>query len=498
MYEENIWKEFVEFESRNYSLLNGKRTYLKKNYLHFDSKIWFPEKASKIQGILSDPHKVVKLKFDPFLKIKIKTPRYKYEEEIGDKELSTKVRPICFASHRDSLIYGYYSFALSKKYEEYLKNKDHGNSILAYRGIDGKCNIQFAKEAFEEIRDLETCTAVALDVSGFFDNIDHKILKEMWCKVIGMSDLPNDQYKIFRSITKFSYVNQTSLLKKLGITLKKLESPPGSLLRLIPGKNGLEKYRTLRKLNLITDNYFSNRERQFGIPQGSPISSLLSNIYFLDFDEKISNLGKEMQFSYRRYCDDILLICKNGNYKDIQKLVIDELNGLKLSVQDRKTEIVSFKKAKSGKIRGFNVRKMLKNPGCSEENCFKNVQYLGFEFSGQKIYLRSSSLSRYYRKMKAGVWNTVAMAYGKNEMGHHIFKKKLYQRYTHLGKRNFYRYALNASSETYTNSSGELKPGLNSPTIKRQLSNHFAVLVRTLEKKNRIRANIKKKEPKTL
>lgn len=492
MYKDKIWEEYVNLESRNYSISDGKKVFHKKSYLHFDSKIYFPKELERIKKIVSDPQRVKSTKFDPFLKINTKTPRYRYEEEINDYALSTKIRPICFASHRDALIYGFYSFALGKKYEEYIKDKEHRDSILAYRAINGKCNIQFAGEAFDEIRNKQNCVVLALDVSGFFDNIDHQVLKEKWCKVIGKKELPIDQYKIYRSVTKFSYVYQNSLLKNIGVDIKKLDKRPSSLLKLIPGKSGKEKFDYLRKHSLINDNYSSEKKRQFGIPQGSPISSLLSNIYFLDFDEKLFRIGKEMNFSFRRYCDDILIICEKGDYKEIQRLIISEIEKLHLSVQDKKTEIVSFEKTKTGKTRGLNLKKMIKSPGLEEEKYFKSIQYLGFEFNGQKIYLRSSSLSRYYRKMKSGVWNTVAMAYGKNEKGSHIFRKKLYERYTHLGKRNFYQYALNAASKEYKNSSNEIKKGLNSPSIKKQLSNHFAVLVRTLDKKNEARARMKK------
>ena len=41
----------------------------------------------------------------------------------------------------------------------------------------GKNNIEFANNAFEEIKRRKHCVAIALDISGFFDNLDHQRLK---------------------------------------------------------------------------------------------------------------------------------------------------------------------------------------------------------------------------------------------------------------------------------------------------------------------------------
>ena len=45
----------------------------------------------------------------------------------------------------------------------------------------------------------------------------------MLCKIIGEDDLPLDLYKVFRSLTKYSYINYTSFLKHFNINLRKFE-----------------------------------------------------------------------------------------------------------------------------------------------------------------------------------------------------------------------------------------------------------------------------------
>lgn len=74
------------------------------------------------------------------------------------------------------------------------------------------------------------------------------------------------------------------------------------------------------------------------------------------------------------------------------------------------------------------------------------------------------------------------MAYGKKSKREKISKKQLYFKYSHFGKRNFITYAQNAAKKEYTNSEGLVRPGLDSQSIKKQLSSHFAILENELRK----------------
>lgn len=508
LFTEKLWEAWSSQEEKLYKITrdksgNSQPKYLKKNYLHFDAKFWFPDRKEEIKKILQQGLKEYDRKnktynwraFRPFLKILVKTPRYKYQSDISSFELETKIRPICFASHVDSLLFGFYSFAITKKYEDYISMPDSniGECVLAYRSdLDGKCNIQFAKEVFELTKKRGQCSVIALDIKGYFDHIDHDILREKWCKVIRSEKLPPEQYKLFKEITQYSYVNKSSILKKYNVNINKIKNKPSSLLDVIPGKKDSEKYNRLREDRLIVKNNKSKKgtDRLAGIPQGSGMSALLSNIYLIDFDKDMYEKSKIENFVYRRYCDDILIICDSDKAKEIQEYTINKIKSdYKLTIQDKKVELTEFRQNSKGIIRAFNKKKMLEHgidftDGVSEQKFYKSLQYLGFEFNGQDIFIRSSSLSRYFRKLKGRIVKTVCMAYSSSSNPDVIWRKQLLHRYSHLGKRNFVRYAYNAAKSEYLNSNGELKIGMNSPAIKKQLGRHMDILSRNLEEKN--------------
>ncbi|MDX2003283.1 MAG: reverse transcriptase domain-containing protein [Chitinophagales bacterium] len=517
MFIEQLWEDWLARELVNYKEVNNPygvtvRKYLKKGYLHFDNRFWLPSRDKELKNILtnglriySKSHKNMEWwAFDPFVKILLKTPRYKYQNEKGYYDLETKVRPICFASHLDSLIFSYYSYYLTKEYEKYIKGQGFDTCVLAYRSDLEKSNIQFSKEVFDIIKAKGECSAVALDIKGYFDHIDHNILKAKWSKVIGHK-LPDDQLKIYKALTRYSYVNKHSILKKYQINLRKLRkqrNSPNTLLDIIPGVKDFEKYQQLRKDRLIITNNKPGKNGAFiGIPQGSPLSAVLSNIFLIDYDEEMTLKGQKEGFIYRRYCDDLLFVCDKGKEAELQEFAIRKIkNEYRLTIQQSKVDIISFLPNSKGFLRGFNKVKMLKNNiiEVTEKNerwLYKPLQYLGFEFDGQDVRIRSSSLSRYFRKMKSRIVKTISMAYSEKSKSDVIFKYKLYNLYTHIGKRNFLTYAYNASQVKYRNKNEIEKEGFGSPAIRKQISRHFAILRNTFHKKNEQRFNWKSKKP---
>lgn len=498
LYTDELWQRYYD------KVVDGKEEFAIKKYPQLDVFFDFKSESDKIKKLVSDLslNSIAKHSFLPFVKILTKTPRYRYQESEKRFGLDTKIRPIAFASHFDTYIYGFYSFALTEKYQEYIRNRKFDDCILAYRSdLDGKCNIQFAKEVFDVVKDRvqneKSCSAIAIDITGYFDNIDHAILKDKWCKILDVQELPIDQYKVYRSLTKYSYVSRDSLLKHFKINLNKHDKPWQSLLDLIPdninGSSFKNKFDLLRKRKLIVTNLPKKNIKNAclenrGIPQGSAMSAVLSNIYLIDFDDWLKRKSLELDFVYRRYCDDIIIICNTDDVKDINDKLVKEIEKYKVEIQSKKTELIEFKANSKGVVRAFNKSKILKNHTTvnsqNEQQYYKNLQYLGFEFNGQSIYIRPGSLSRYFRKMKARIVKSVMMAYSDNSRRDKILKKQIFERYSHFGKRNFLSYAINSSKEFYENSKGDKKEGMNSLSIKRQLTAHFSILEKQIYDKS--------------
>jgi hypothetical protein len=91
MFSETIWTEWIAQENKNYVLKNGKPVYQKKGYLHLDHRFWFPDLKDKIKLLLSNKLQTFHVaekrmqfhSFSPFIKLLLKTPRYRYQFEEG-------------------------------------------------------------------------------------------------------------------------------------------------------------------------------------------------------------------------------------------------------------------------------------------------------------------------------------------------------------------------------------------------------------------------------
>jgi group II intron reverse transcriptase/maturase len=78
-----------------------------------------------------------------------------------------------------------------------------------------------------------------------------------------------------------------------------------------------------------------------GIPQGSPISPLLSNLYMRRFVLAWKRLGLERSLGSRivTYADDLVILCKRGKADDALQRMREIMGKLKLTVNEEKTRI---------------------------------------------------------------------------------------------------------------------------------------------------------------
>jgi RNA-directed DNA polymerase len=83
-----------------------------------------------------------------------------------------------------------------------------------------------------------------------------------------------------------------------------------------------------------------SRDEKRGIPQGSPLSPLLSNIYMRRFVLGWKRLGHERRLGARivSYADDLVICCK-GSAEEAQLAMQDIMTRLKLTVNEHKTHV---------------------------------------------------------------------------------------------------------------------------------------------------------------
>jgi hypothetical protein len=482
-----------------------------KGYAHFSKKINKNFATSFVKNVAS----VSGYAFYPLIHQILNSRRYKkiddcahgkkrahsYFTTSGAFKITSKQRKIYYASHLDSQIYSYYANEiLGIKYENNLK-KNTGLSacISAYRRIPtesdqdkNKGNIHFAKDVFDEIKKRGNCAVIAFDITEFFDSLDHNILKKAWEDLLETDRLPSDHYNIYKSLTNCSYVKLDDLLKELKI------SHPNEVFR-----QGIHQYlnsrttfkKTVKDNNLIKKHPFKNKTtglRQ-GIPQGTPISAFLANLYLLKFDTDLYNICLKHDSFYRRYSDDIVIITSEEKNLYFKNLVISHIDDFNLEIQESKTQTRFF--------RNDPASAKLKVHELSKDGTLKPdvpLDYLGFEFDGVKPLLKKSSISKYYREAKTYTYKRVRLAakeqkfkFLQPDIHKRVFKRKIYKLFTHQGthgrKRNYILYA-NEASEIF----GE-------PAIKKQLSKSWNIINRYLVEKIKTKkiVNFNSKRPLT-
>lgn len=419
--------------------------FARRSYFHFDE----PVSPDITRSIATNPLRVAKWAFMPMLHCKISTRKVKRRTD-GSLEKKSKIRPIEYAAHKDAAIYATYGFILSRKYEEELYERGLQDVVTAFRRFSQRCNIDYAKESFDWITQKGRCTALAFDIENFFGNLDHHILKTLWEQVLNEGRLPDDHYAVYRSLTRYSHVDRSDVFKKFGIS----ESNPraGGRRRIC---TPFEFRSKVRGEGLIQVN-----DTQKGIPQGSPMSAVLSNIYMLDFDSDVSERVTQAGGIYRRYCDDMLCIVPNEHAAALEEYVINRIAHYKLTIQEAKTKRHVFSEE--------NGRLVTSEP----------LQYLGFTFDGVRTLIRTASIAKYYRKMRAGVnlakqtrdrQNKLRATHGE-PVEHQIYRRKLNITYSYIGRHNFISYALKSANKMQSNS------------IRKQIRRHWRKLNQHISK----------------
>ncbi len=361
-----------------------------KTYPHFDA----PLSIDEATALATDPACVRSHAFYPLLLFREEWWPFGRKEKTDEK----KSRKIRYAARGDAYIYSYYRHLLSERYECQLVELGIADNVIAYRKIPaaphggGKCNIHFADEAFSAVARLGNCCAVALDISKFFESIDHDRLKRVWCGLLGVERLPDDHWAVFKAITRYAEVDRDLAYERLGFAHR---LPNG----------GWEYHKSKREMPLQlcspadfrskiagTDDLIVPNKNSYGIPQGTPLSDLLANAYLMDFDADMARYVRDRGGIYFRYSDDILIVLPGdgragrGARNYASKLIRQA--GDQLVIKPEKSSTIAFR-VDNGRVAYRCVHGRRRN----------GLEYLGFRFDGEHVYLRDSTLANLNRKM---------------------------------------------------------------------------------------------------
>lgn len=384
---------------------------------------------------MESPEHCAKRAFLPFIRFERVTRKYKKEDQPDGTTVGgfkKKPRDLKYASHTDSQIFRHYANLLQARYDKIITDEGISPSVLAYRRMHPpRCNIHFANDAFEWLEKHAPCVALTFDVKDFFESFDHKLLKQQWKAVVGVDELPSDHYNVFKAITRYSWVERDALLAQFGITKKKLNNALKPT--IVNGKKRYpphppictpEQFRTLVRGGPSDPGLIQSKTDGKGVPQGSPISALLSNIYMLPVDRRMAALAKECGGLYLRYSDDILLICEPQNRDEMQRALEDAMQTARLVLHN-----------------GPGKRSVCEVTTHADDaiNCAPPLQYLGFTYDGKYVRIRSHTVARFLRRMRKAVRRERYLARQRAESGGdgRIRRKALYSRFTHLGGKNF-------------------------------------------------------------
>lgn len=385
----------------------GKLKYKTKRYKHIDK----PIKYEKVKDYISDSKFIANHSFLPFLHFSAMYEKYSEKDvEFNGRPIKTKVRELFYASHFDSYIYRFYSDELNLYYNDFMESQGLSEVSLAYRtNFRNKSNIDFAAKAISTIVTYEKAWIFIGDFTSYFDNLDHDLLKKRLLRVMNLTYLSKDWYNVFKSITKYGYVDKEKL--------DKMFESNQYFSSYFESRKKFWEYK--KKSKIIQSNQTGK-----GIPQGSAISGVLANIYAIDFDEEMACVADEYNGVYYRYSDDFILVLDNKGIdtERLKERILDLAIKNKIELQSEKTKELQFSD----------------NQVMSRDGAKEKVDFLGFVFDGKSVKMREKSIYKFYRKSKR------LIKLSKRQKIQRNLKKlpnrhKIYSLYTDFGRSEKYR-----------------------------------------------------------
>ena len=385
-----------------------------KPYAHFDLRVSLS--MPSIRKYVMDRTKIVTHSFYPFIHFEKKNSRY-------GKKGHKKPRELYYCSHLDRCVYQRYAFLLNYQYNIWACENNIDDVAIAYRDSLGKNNIDFAKDAFDAIRSFPQCFILVGDFTNFFDNLEHQYLKKMMCEVLGVERLPQDYFSVFKNITRFSSWDWKDIVKAAGENI---------------AERGVRK-KINSKETVLTKEQFQKNKKDIkknisgvGVPQGSPISAVLSNIYMIKFDKDIKRYVTSKGGIYMRYSDDFIIVLpyeRDAEIADFTSYIFSYVESMKglIDLQKEKTSCYTYK-----------------DEVIYEGDQPSSINYLGFLFDGKNIRIRPRAITKYYYRMRRKA-HTIGRSNWTSSKGRRISAKELYSIYSRNDeKQTFIDYARKA------------------------------------------------------
>ena len=425
-------------------MAKAKNDWLKtKRYMHLDLPLE-GRRLGWIVAYVKNRKAIARHSFLPLMRRTLTAWPYRKNDE-GVKVCKAKKRRLTYASHVDSAVFAYYADKLQAKYEEYLQQNNLQDVVTAYRKIKSPCrrgnksSIDFACDVFQYIKkNLAADTPLAVvtfDIKSFFDNLDHKILKRNWKRILQVDELPDDEYNVYKNVTRYAYVDELAIFKHFKDKILCRKTGGNVVARKVANKSYLrdrnalayclkQNIKEIRDAKLVySRNRKGDKDADKGIPQGLPISSVLANLYMMDFDKEADSLLKEHHGIYRRYSDDIIIVCPMQAGQELKGSIMAKIADVDLEIQEKKTNLYKFT------VEGN------RNVCCHEtKGSNKRLEYLGFAFDGTNILLKDASVSKFYHRMYRNVRRSLYFACSiRNNTRGILFEHRLISRFTYAG-----------------------------------------------------------------
>lgn len=348
--------------------------------------------------------------FGPEIKIDTPAlyPKYKDKDSVPKGKIN-KPRPISLYKLKDRIILSLTNRYLTDLFDEYFQP-----SSFAFRARNKTTNILpthhdciKAINAFREKNREGELYAVECDMEKFFDSVDHRLIKELFSKLIAKIKEINSEEDFVAPTNIFNAYLDSYAFNIDALPLNKDFAYWEKHLERFKNKNLQRSYSWVEK-ELVNERYYEDiDEERIGIPQGGALSGLIANIVL-----NVADL--EMQKSnafYARFCDDMIIFHPDEEEcKKAKEIYIGSLRNLKLVPHpfSKNEDLFIERKAQKKNLPRTTIQPFWDNKSKGpykwtslEYGGFPWIGFVGYEMHYQgHIRVRKSSMKKELSKQK--------------------------------------------------------------------------------------------------